>query len=258
MYTENDTNPSSSRRWGWFSRDRRTAASWSERAPKEASSALASAPGVAEGEGAGRQRAPEPEKGVNEPRTASAADSAEQLVADSITPLTEPSARQAPAAVEQLSWREPGAPALPARMNRKRTAEKRDQEKKIRFTPTAVRLHRCAEARRRHQKFAGFVGDAALAVALGKAGMVGSPEDDPVRPLVEAVEAHTKALNRDRHQPQPGHDSHPLRRDTRACRGRPRPHRAGCPGQLRTHRPAPGRRSRSWCLTSPPAPAPSA
>ncbi|MFF0809010.1 hypothetical protein [Streptomyces albogriseolus] len=80
-------------------------------------------------------------------------------------------------------------------MNRKRTTEKRDQEEKIRFTPTAVRLID-AEARRHHQKFAGFVGDAALAVALGKAGMVGSPEDDPVRPLVEAIEAHTKALNR--------------------------------------------------------------
>ncbi|WP_344405318.1 hypothetical protein [Streptomyces longisporus] len=150
---------------------------------------------MAEGEGAGRQRAPEPEEGVNEPRTASPADSAEQPVADSNSPLAEPSARQAPAAVEQLSWREPDAPTLPARMNRKRTIEKRDQEKKIRFTPTAVRLID-AEARRRHQKFASFVGDAALAVALGKAGMVGSPEDDPIRPLVEAIEAHTKALNR--------------------------------------------------------------
>ncbi|OIJ86011.1 hypothetical protein [Streptomyces colonosanans] len=150
---------------------------------------------MAEGEGAGRQRAPEPEEEVNEPRAASTADSAEQPVPDSITPHAEPSARQPPAAVEQPSWREPDAPALPARMNRKRTIEKRDQEKKIRFTPTAVRLID-AEAKRRHQKFAGFVGDAALAVALGKAGMVGSPEDDPVRPLVEAIEAHTKALNR--------------------------------------------------------------
>ncbi|MEU2429412.1 hypothetical protein ABZ611_07790 [Streptomyces sp. NPDC007861] len=150
---------------------------------------------MAEGEGAGRQRAPEPEEGVDEPRTASPADSAEQPVADSNTPLAEPSARQPPAAVDQPSWREPDAPALPARMNRKRTIEKRDQEKKIRFTPTAVRLID-SEAKRRHQKFAGFVGDAALAVALGKAGMVGSPEDDPIRPLVEAIEAHTKALNR--------------------------------------------------------------
>ncbi len=195
MDSANDTNPPSPRRWGWFNRDRRTAASWSERAPNGASSALTSAPGVAAGEGAGRQRAPEPDEGVNEPRTASAADSAEQPATDSVTPHAKPSARRPPAAVEQPSWREPDAPALPARMNRKRTTEKRDQEKKIRFTPTAVRLID-AEARRRHQKFAGFVGDAALAVALGKAGMVGSPEDDPIRPLVEAIEAHTKALNR--------------------------------------------------------------
>ncbi|MGY5119581.1 plasmid mobilization relaxosome protein MobC [Streptomyces sp. 900105755] len=133
---------------------------------------------------------------MSEPRTTSAADDAEQRVADSVTPHVEPSAKpQAPAAVEQPSWREPDAPTLPARMNRKRTIEKRDQEKKIRFTPTAVRLID-AEARRRRQRFASFVGDAALAVALGKAGMVGSPEDDPIRPLVEAIEAHTKALNR--------------------------------------------------------------
>jgi hypothetical protein len=196
MDTAHDTNPSSSRRWGWFSRDRRTAASWSERAPIGASSAPAPASGVAEGEGAGRQRAPEPGEGVNEPCTTPAADNAKQPVVDSVTPHAEPSAdSQAPAPVEQPSWREPDAPVLPARMNRKRTTEKRDQEKKIRFTPTAVRLID-AEARRRRQKFAGFVGDAALAVALGKAGMIGSPEDDPIRPLVEAVEAHTKALNR--------------------------------------------------------------
>ncbi|EKX67524.1 hypothetical protein STRIP9103_06673 [Streptomyces ipomoeae 91-03] len=80
-------------------------------------------------------------------------------------------------------------------MNRKRTTEKRDQEKTIRFTPTAVRII-AKEAERRGQKFAGFVGDAALAVALGKAGLVGSPEDDPVRPLIEAIETHTVALNR--------------------------------------------------------------
>ncbi|GGT32764.1 hypothetical protein GCM10014713_27810 [Streptomyces purpureus] len=133
---------------------------------------------------------------MSEPRTMSAADGAKQPVADSVTPHVEPSAEaQAPAAVEQPSWRQPDAPVLPSRMNRKRTTEKRDQEKKIRFTPTAVRLID-AEAKRRRQKFAGFVGDAALAVALGKAGMVGSPEDDPIRPLVEAIEAHAMALNR--------------------------------------------------------------
>lgn len=196
MDAANDTNLSSSRRWGWFSRFRRSAASWSERAPNGASSALAPAPGVAEGEGAGRQRATEPGEGMNEPHTTSAADGAEQPAAGSVTPHAERSAEaHAPAAVEQPSWREPDAPMLPARMNRKRTTEKRDQEKKIRFTPTAVRLID-AEAKRRRQKFAGFVGDAALAVALGKEGMVGSPEDDPIRPLVEAIETHTKALNR--------------------------------------------------------------
>ncbi|MFF7405240.1 plasmid mobilization relaxosome protein MobC [Streptomyces murinus] len=143
----------------------RSAASWSERASNEASSALASAPGVAEE--AGRQGAPEPEK---------ASESHSQPV-------------------EQPSWRESDAPALPALMNRKRTTEKRNQEKTIRFTPTAIHLITAA-AQQRGQKFAGFVGDAALAVALGKADMIGSPEDDPVRPLIEAVEAHTTALNR--------------------------------------------------------------
>jgi hypothetical protein len=72
---------------------------------------------------------------------------------------------------------------------------KGDQEKTIRFTRTAVSVISAA-AHQRGQKFAGFVGDAALAVALGKAGLVGSPEDDPVRPLIEALEAHTVALNR--------------------------------------------------------------
>ncbi|MEW1871056.1 hypothetical protein AB0420_23580 [Streptomyces caelestis] len=129
---------------------------------------------------AGRQRAPEPEVGT----TAPSADSA---------PAEPPI--DVPLPIEQPSWREPDAPALPALMNRKRTTEKRDQEKTIRFTPTAVRII-AKEAERRGQKFAGFVGDAALAVALGKAGLVGSPEDDPIRPLVEAIEAHTVALNR--------------------------------------------------------------
>ncbi|MEV0266050.1 hypothetical protein AB0I49_32580 [Streptomyces sp. NPDC050617] len=114
--------------------------------------------------------------------------------ANTAAPQLESSA-QTLSPVEQPSWREPDAPALPARLNRKRTGEKRDQEKKIRFTPTAVRIIDEA-AERRHSTFAGFVGDAALAVALGKASMAGSPEDDPIRPLVEAVEAHTRALNR--------------------------------------------------------------
>ncbi|WP_405561488.1 MobC family plasmid mobilization relaxosome protein [Streptomyces canus] len=137
-------------------------------------------------EEAEHQRAPEPEEGKAAPSTL--------LTANSVAPYAEPSA-VAPSPVEQLSWREPDAPVLPALMNRKRTTEKRDQEKTIRFTPTAVRII-ATEAERRGQKFAGFVGDAALAVALGKTGLIGSPEDDPLRPLIEALEAHTAALNR--------------------------------------------------------------
>ncbi|MBT2870961.1 MobC family plasmid mobilization relaxosome protein [Streptomyces cellulosae] len=143
-------------------------------------------------EKAGHQGAPEPEVGVAEPGPAPAADSA--------APHAQPPIDVCPPAdacppVEQPSWREPDAPVLPALMNRRRTIEKRDQEKTIRFTRTAVRLITDA-AHQRGQKFAGFVGDAALAVALGKADLVGSPEDDPVRPLIEAIEAHTVALNR--------------------------------------------------------------
>ncbi|MFE6691340.1 hypothetical protein ACFVFQ_33335 [Streptomyces sp. NPDC057743] len=188
--TDTDDRHPAPRRRGWFGLARRTAASWSERASNEASSALAPAPGVAEEEGAGRQRAPELGEGKAEPNAATCADSAKHPAA----PHTEvPADVRLP--VEQPSWREPDAPTLPARMNRKRTTEKRDQVKNIRFTRTAVGIIN-AEAKLRGQTFAGFVGDAALAVALGKANMVGSPEDDPIRPLVEAVEAHTKALNR--------------------------------------------------------------
>lgn len=170
-------NSSTRRRKGFFGLTRRSAASWSERASNEAASALAPAPGVAE-EKAERQGAPEPEG----------------VIADSAALRTEPPTNVQPP-VEQPSWRDLDAPALPALMNRKRTVEKRDQEKTIRFTRTAVGVI-SASAHQRGQKFAGFVGDAALAVALGKAGLVGSPEDDPVRPLIEAVEAHTVALNR--------------------------------------------------------------
>ncbi|MGW6358679.1 hypothetical protein ACWFR5_26775 [Streptomyces sp. NPDC055092] len=146
-----------------------------------------------------RQRVPEPEEGVTELDTELDTDPVanaphDEQPANNIAPQLESSA-QTPSPVEQPSWREPDAPALPARLNRKRTGEKRDQEKKIRFTPTAVRIIDEA-AERRHSTFAGFVGDAALAVALGKADMAGSPEDDPIRPLVESVEAHTRALNR--------------------------------------------------------------
>ncbi|MEU5157825.1 hypothetical protein [Glycomyces sp. NPDC021274] len=145
---------------------------------------------MAEEEGAGRQRAPEPGEGKAEPDAEPRTDSAEHPA----VPHTEVPADARPP-IEKPSWREPDAPVLPARMNRKRTTEKRDRDKTIRFTATAVQTID-DEAKRRGQTFAGFVGDAALAVALGKADMVGSPEDDPIRPLVEAVEAHTKALNR--------------------------------------------------------------
>lgn len=170
---------------GFFGLTRRSAASWSERASNEASSALAPAPGVAE-ERAGRQGAPEPEEAAAEAICPPAVDS----VAPSTQPLTD-----VPPPVELPSWRDLDAPALPALMNRKRTVEKRDQEKTIRFTRTAVGVISAA-AHQHGQKFAGFVGDAALAVAQGKAGLVGSPEDDPLRPLIEAVEAHTVALDR--------------------------------------------------------------
>lgn len=175
---ETSTDNSPTRRLkGFFGLTRRSAASWSERASNEASSALAPAPGVVE-EKAGRQGAPE----------------LEGVIADSAALRPQaPTDVQPP--VEQPSWRDLDAPVLPALMNRKRTVEKRDQEKTIRFTRTAVGVISAA-AHQRGQKFAGFVGDAALAVALGKAGLVGSPEDDPVRPLIEAVEAHTVALNR--------------------------------------------------------------
>ncbi|GAA2221515.1 hypothetical protein GCM10010232_02200 [Streptomyces amakusaensis] len=100
-----------------------------------------------------------------------------------------------PSRPEQPSWRESGTPVLPALMNRRRTVETRDQVRNIRFTPTAVRII-SAEAERRGQRFAGFVGDAALATALGRKHMLGSPEDDPVRPLVAAVEKQITALNK--------------------------------------------------------------
>ncbi len=172
---ERSTETPTRRRKGFLGLTRRSAASWSERASNEASSALAPAPGVAEE--AGRQGAPEPEEAAAEISCPPTPDSA------------------AHPSVEPPSWRDLNAPALPALMNRKRTVEKRDQEKTIRFTRTAVAVISAA-AHQRGQKFAGFVGDAALAVAQGKAGLAGSPEDDPIRPLIEAVEAHTIALNR--------------------------------------------------------------
>ncbi|WP_406290844.1 hypothetical protein [Streptomyces sp. NBC_00209] len=137
-------------------------------------------------EKAGRQGAPEPEK--------AGAENIRPPAVDSAAPCTQPST-DVPPTVEQPSWRDLDAPALPSLMNRKRTVERRDQEKTIRFTRTAVGVISAA-AHQRGQKFAGFVGDAALAVAQGKPGLVGSPEDDPLRPVIAAVEAHTVALDR--------------------------------------------------------------
>ena len=127
---DNATTPPPAAAGGCSGCTRRPAASWSERASNGASSALAPAPGVAEEE-AGRQGAPEPEEGVAE---RSLLGRTPQPDTDSAprTPSRSADRRQPP--VEQPSWREPDAPPLPALMNRKRTMEKRDQEKSIRFT----------------------------------------------------------------------------------------------------------------------------
>jgi methionine aminopeptidase len=53
-----------------------------------------------------------------------------------------------------------------------------------------------AAAQARGQFFAGYVGDVAYAHALGKSAVPGSPEDDPARPVVEAVERLIAQLRR--------------------------------------------------------------
>ncbi|MEV6005809.1 plasmid mobilization relaxosome protein MobC [Streptomyces sp. NPDC051976] len=79
-------------------------------------------------------------------------------------------------------------------MYRKRTRETRSQARSIRFTPTAeVVIEAAAQAR--GQYFAGYVGDIAYAHALGRTA-AGTPEDDPVRPLVETVEKLIAQLRR--------------------------------------------------------------
>lgn len=77
MPESNADDTTSRRRRKLFRLTRRPAASWSERASNEASSALAPAPGVAEDK-AERQGAPEPEEGV--------AEGSRQLPADSVGP----------------------------------------------------------------------------------------------------------------------------------------------------------------------------
>lgn len=81
-------------------------------------------------------------------------------------------------------------------MYRKRTRETRSRARSIRFTPTAERVIEAA-ARAGGKYFAGYVGDVAYAHALGHTAVgSGSPEDDPVRPLVEAVEQLIAQLRR--------------------------------------------------------------
>lgn len=166
--------------------DRLGGASWSGRNSYRVSSALASAPAGAEE--AGRQgaaaREGEAERGLTqdnpEPSVATACPSCGQPLA-----LVE---------AEPSSWREPDDPPLPAPIYRKRTKESRSRPRSIRFTPTAERVIEEA-ARARGQFFAGYVGDVAYAHALGRT-VTGSPEDDPVRPLVETVERLIAQLRR--------------------------------------------------------------
>jgi hypothetical protein len=96
---------------------------------------------------------------------------------------------------EPPSWRDPDAPPLPAPLYRKRARETRSRARSIRFTPTAEAVIKAA-ARARGQFFAGYVGDAAYAHALGTAAATGSPEDDLVRPIVETVERLIAQLRR--------------------------------------------------------------
>ncbi|WP_327290338.1 MobC family plasmid mobilization relaxosome protein [Streptomyces sp. NBC_01198] len=95
---------------------------------------------------------------------------------------------------EPLSARDSADPPLPTPLYRKRTKETRDRVHSIRFTPTADAVIQAA-AQARGQFFAGYVGDVAYAHALGKT-TTSSPEDDPARPLVEAVEQLIAQLRR--------------------------------------------------------------
>ncbi|MEU3325784.1 MULTISPECIES: MobC family plasmid mobilization relaxosome protein [Streptomyces] len=186
-----------------FGRSAPGGASWSERAPNGASSALAPAPAPGDAGEVRRQGAPQAvaaEDSRNQavqtpPPRESSVDSVDTSDADAPRGAASTPAARTQHCEESLSWRVPDDPPLPALRNRKRTTEKRDQEKKIRFTPTAVRIISDA-AHQRGLTFAGFVGDASLAVALGKTPLHGSPEDDPIRPLVEAVDELTAEVRR--------------------------------------------------------------
>jgi hypothetical protein len=95
---------------------------------------------------------------------------------------------------QQPSWRDPDDPPLLAPMYRKRTKETRTRARSIRFTPTAEAVIEAA-ARASGKYFAGYVGDIAYAHALGTTA-ASSPEEDPVRPLVENVERLIVQLRR--------------------------------------------------------------
>ncbi|NGO69278.1 plasmid mobilization relaxosome protein MobC [Streptomyces boncukensis] len=108
---------------------------------------------------------------------------------------SEPAPLPAEPSAESLSLRGTDEPPLPAPLYRKRVAERRTVVKSVRFTPTAHRVIEHAAAAR-GSTFAGFIGDAALALALGKHELNGSPEDDPIRPLTETIERHRTELRR--------------------------------------------------------------
>lgn len=160
----------------------RVGASWSGRNSFRLSSALSPAP---VGEGEVRRRAPDRLGGAERGLTQN----------DSQPPngTFGPSCGHQPPD-EPPSWREPDDPPLLAPLYRKRTKETRSRARSIRFTPTAERVIEAA-AQARGQFFAGYVGDVAYAHALGKTG-TSSPEDDPVRPLVETVERLIAQLRR--------------------------------------------------------------
>jgi hypothetical protein len=78
---------------------------------------------------------------------------------------------------------------------RKRARETRSRARSIRFTPTTEAVIEAA-AQARGQFFAGYVGDVAYAHALGRTASPGGSEDDPARPVVEAVEKLIAQLRR--------------------------------------------------------------
>ncbi|WP_175541572.1 MobC family plasmid mobilization relaxosome protein [Streptomyces aidingensis] len=80
-------------------------------------------------------------------------------------------------------------------MNRRRAAEPRTRYRTVRFTPAEDDLiaRRAAEA---GLSVAGCLGNLGVAWALGNSLTVAGPEDDPQRPVVEAVEAQSAQLRR--------------------------------------------------------------